>query len=205
MAHSDSYSALERRFLGPVRGILLRVYSPIVRFLAWARVTPNTVSASGPALGVLFVLTVPRSPRLAFLIWVLSVVVDGFDGALARYTGRASSLGAFVDQVCDHVRETLTVAGLVAVGAIPPFWGSFYPVVYTALNLVLYMCNQHQVPLPVAVKSWLVLYPAIALFLLTGRSYLNIATPLCVLVMAVVVVQGLIALKPAMDHTGGPG
>lgn len=205
MAYSDSYSALERRFLGPVRSILLRVYSPIVRFLAWARVTPNTVSASGPALGVLFVLTVPRSPRLAFLIWVLSVVVDGFDGTLARYTGRASSFGAFVDQVCDHVRETLTVAGLVAVGAIPPFWGSVYPLVYTALNLVLYMCNQHQVPLPVAVKSWLVLYPAIALFLLTGRSYLNIATPLCVLVMAVVVVQGLIALKPAMDHAGGPG
>lgn len=203
MTHSDSYSAVERRFLRPVRGFLLRVYSPIARFLAWARVTPNMVSASGPALGLLFVLTVGRSRRLALLVWVLSVAVDGFDGALARYTNSSSSFGAFFDQVCDHVRETLNVAGLVAIGTISPFWGSLYPLVYTALNLVLYLCNQHQVPLPIAVKSWLLLYPAIVVFLLCGRNYLNLAAPLCVVVMAVVVVQGLIALKPAMDRAGG--
>lgn len=203
MTHSDSYSAIERRFLGPVRSFLLRVYSPIVRLLARARVTPNMVSASGPVLGVLFVLTVGRSRQLALPLWVLSLVVDGFDGALARQTNRTSSFGAFFDQVCDHVRETLTVAGLVAVGAISPFWGTIYPLVYTALNLTLYLCNQHQVPLPMAIKSWLLLYPAIVVFLLTGHNYLNLMTPLCVIVMAVVVVQGLIALRSAMDRAGG--
>ena len=101
------------------------------------------------------------------------------------------------------MRETLTIAGLVVAGAISPFWGSIYPLVYTALNLILYLCNQHGVPLPVAVKSWLILYPAIVVYLLWDRNYLNLATPLCVLVMAVVVVQGLIALRQAMDHVGG--
>ena len=92
MAKADSYSSIERRFLAPARGLLLRVHSPLVRLLARLHVSPHAVSLAGPLLGVLFVYMVRRDPRLSFFIWFFSLAVDGVDGALARYTGRAGEV-----------------------------------------------------------------------------------------------------------------
>lgn len=203
MARDDSYSSMERRYLAAVRGLLLRIHSPLVRLLARLHVSPHAVSVAGPLLGVLFVCVVCRHPRLSFLIWFLSVAVDAVDGALARYTGRASSFGALVDQFCDHARETLIVAGLARAGALSPLWGSLYPFVYAATNLALFLGNHYHAPVPLAIKSWMVLYPAILLYLLWDRNYLHVAAPLSMALMLLTIVQGLWLLSRAMAAEEG--
>lgn len=200
MPRADSYSSIERRFLAPGRGLVMRLYSPLVRLLATLGFSPNAVSLAGPLLGLWFVFLVPRNPRLSFFVWLLSLMVDGVDGALARYTGRASSFGALFDQVCDHTREILIVAGLAWHGALAPLWGSLYPFVYTALNVVLFLGNSYDVPAPWAIKSWMVLYPAILLYLLCGRNYLNWAAPLSIALMLITIVPELWLLSRAMDR-----
>ncbi|MBM4429666.1 MAG: CDP-alcohol phosphatidyltransferase family protein [Chloroflexi bacterium] len=200
MGKADSYSSIERRFLAPARGLLARVYGPLVRALARLGVSPNMVSLLGPALGLVFVYTVRHHLRLSFLIWVPSMLVDGIDGALARYTGRASNFGALMDQVADHTRETLIVVGLTAAGALSPLWGSLYPFVYTATNVTLLLGNQYGVPAPFAVKSWMVLYPAIAVYLLWGRNCLDAAAAISILFMMITVLYGLVLLKRGMDE-----
>jgi phosphatidylglycerophosphate synthase len=166
-------------------------------------VPPNAVSLVAPVLGALFVYTVRRDLILSFFVWLPSLLVDGVDGALARYSGRASVFGALVDQVSDHTRETLIVVGLTSAGALSPLWGSLYPFVYTALNVVLFLGNYYQVPAPLAVKSWMVLYPAIAVYLLAGRNYLNWATPLSIAFMAATIVHGLLLLSRGMRASSG--
>lgn len=203
MAKADSYSSIERRFLAPGRRLLLRIHSPLVRLLARLHVSPNAVSLAGPLLGVVFVFMVRRDPRLSFIICLLSVAVDGVDGALARYTGRASDFGALFDQVCDHARETLIVAGLAWSGALLPLWGSLYPFVYTAINVTLFLGNYYGAPAPLAIKSWIVLYPAILVYLLWGRNYLNLAAPLSIALMLITIVHGLWLLSHAMDSKTG--
>lgn len=200
MAKADSYSSLERRFLVPLRGLLLRVHLPLVRLLAWLHVSPHAVSLAGPLLGVLFVFVVRADPRLSFFVWFLSVAVDGVDGALARYTGRASDFGALVDQLCDHARETLVVAGLAWTGALSPLWASLYPFVYAAINVTLFLGNYYDAPPPLAIKSWMVFYPAILLYLLFGPNYLNVAAPLSVALMMATIVHGLCLLSSAMNR-----
>jgi len=194
MAKADSYSSFERRFLKPARDLLLRIYSPVVRLLAYLRLSPNVVSLMGPVLGLLFVYVVPRNPRLSFFIWLPSMLVDGVDGALARYTGRSSDFGALMDNVADHTRETLIVVALASAGALSPLWGGLYPFVYTALNVTLFLGNYYGAPVPVALKSWPILYPAITLYLLWGRNYLTRVTSLCVLLMSFTIVHGLFLL-----------
>jgi len=152
----------------------------------------------GPALGLLFVCTVRFNPRLSFVVWFLSMWVDSVDGPLARYTGRASGFGALVDQFADHTRETLIVVGLTVAGALSPLWGCLYPFVYTALNVTLFLGNHPHVPAPVAVKSWMVLYPAIVLYLLWGRNYLNAATATSIAFMSITIVYGLFLLSRGM-------
>jgi len=205
MIAADSYSSFERRFLRPARDYLLRVYSPVVRLLAHLGLSPNIVSLTAPLLGGLFIYVVPRNPQLAFFIWLLSMLVDGVDGALARYTGRSSDFGALVDQFADHTRETLIIVGLTLAGALSPLWGSLYPFVYTALNVMLFLGNCYHAPVPLALKSWLILYPAIMLYLLWGHNYLNWATGLCVVLMAITIVQGLFLLSRAMGRAAEDG
>lgn len=200
----DSYSVAERRFVEPVRARLLWFYVPVVRLLAAAGISPNAVSVAGPVLGVLFVHIVRQHPRLSFFIWLASMMTDSVDGALARYTGYASAFGALLDQFADHTRETLIVVGLTASGALSPLWGSLYPFIYTALNVVLFLGNHYGMPAPIAIKSWLVLYPAIALYLLAGRNYLDTTAMLSIAFMTATILHGLLLLSRGMDGSASP-
>jgi len=200
MTKADSYSALERRFLHPVRRLSLRINLPVVHLLARLGVSANAVSLSGPVLGLAFVCIVPHNPRLSFLVWLLSMWVDNLDGSLARHTGSAGSFGALMDQVGDHTREILIVVGLTSAGALNPFWGGLYPFIYTELNMILYLTNYYRVSVPLALKSWPLLYPAITLYLLWGLNYLDHVTGLCVVLMSATIVHSLYLLSRAMHQ-----
>src|SRR5689334_18269852 len=93
----DSYSAFERRFIGAFRQGLLWATRPLVRLLARAGVHPPALSASQIGGGFVLLALVPDYPRLAFVLLLVLLLIDGLDGALARATGKASPFGAVVD------------------------------------------------------------------------------------------------------------
>lgn len=200
---ADSYSALERRLLGPAHAVLRTIYTPIVRVLAWARIPPNAVSLSQIAFGVLVVALIPAQPRLAFVLFVLAIVVDGLDGALARATDRVTRFGAFIDQVADHVREILVVAGLALFGALNPFLATLYGLAYPGFNLTIYLCNRYRTPVPIAIKSYLSFYPALFLFLWLDVNVLDAAAALSLVLMGIVIAQGMWRLRTAMETASG--
>ena len=126
-------------------------------------------------------------------------MADGIDGALARATGRVTKFGGLLDQYADHIREVVVVAGLALHGALDPFIAVLYGVAYPGTNITLYLCNARGVPLPIAIKTYMTFYPALALYLLWGIDVLNYAGALAVGSMAFIVAQGLWRLRDAMD------
>ena len=200
MNHSpDSYSSLERKLLAPARNLLRAVFSPLVRVLAALHVSPNAVSFSQAILGVVVVALMPTHPRAAFLLFVAAIALDGVDGALARATNRATKFGALFDQYCDHIREVTVIAGLALYGALNPFLAGLYGLTFPGFNLTLYLCNSHRVSLPFAIKSYLVVYPALFVYLWFGVNTLDAAVALSIALMALVIVMGLRKLQRAMD------
>ncbi|MDE3091946.1 MAG: CDP-alcohol phosphatidyltransferase family protein [Chloroflexota bacterium] len=199
-APSDSYSSLERRFLTPARGLLRAVFSPLVRVLAALHVSPNAVSFSQVILGAIVVALMPTQPRVAFILFVAAIALDGVDGALARATNRATRFGALFDQYCDHIREVTVVAGLALHGALNPFLAGLYGLTYPGFNLTLYLCNSHRVPLRVAIKSYLIVYPALFAYLWLGVNMLDAAVAGSIILMFLVVLVGLLRLREAMDR-----
>lgn len=196
---SDSYSAAERLLLGPARTGLAAVYGPIARVLGRVGVTPNAVSLSQIPLGAAVVALIPTQPRLALVAFVLALVADGIDGALARATGRVTRFGALLDQYADHIREVIVVGGLAMHGALHPLIAVLYALAYPGANLTLYLCNAQRVPLPIAIKTYLTFYPALVLYLWSGINVLDAAGALAVGLMALLVAQGLWRLRGAMD------
>lgn len=200
MSNSDSYSSLERKFLAPARRVLRAVYLPLVRILAALKISPNAVSFSQVILALVVVHLMPTQPRIAFILFVTAIVMDGLDGALARATNRATQFGALFDQYCDHIREVIVLAGLAWHGALNPFMAGVYGVTYPGFNLTLYLCNRYRAPLPFAIKSYLVVYPALFVFLWFDANWLDIAVVASLVSMGIAIILGLYKLKNAISE-----
>jgi len=194
----DSYSAFEHKFIGAFRQRLLWVTRPLISLLARTGVHPHALSASQIPGGFILLALVPAYPRLAFVLLLVLLLIDGLDGALARATGKASAFGGLVDQYCDHIREVTVVAGMALWGGLALLPAVLYGLIYIGLNLTVYLANAYHAPVPWAVKSYLVVYPALFLYLWFGVDWLTAAVVLSELLMLVVIAIGLRNLSRAM-------
>lgn len=75
---------------------------PLVAWLAGAGVTPNAVTLTTFVVALCGAVTVATlDPRAGVVVWLISRVGDGLDGALARFTGLSSAFGGFLDITLD--------------------------------------------------------------------------------------------------------
>ena len=87
---------------------------PVALFLGRLGLTPNGLTLIG------FLITLAGAALAAAGLWLAAGIVvflggafDLFDGALARATGRASKVGAFLDSVFDRWGESVVYIGIV--------------------------------------------------------------------------------------------
>jgi CDP-diacylglycerol---glycerol-3-phosphate 3-phosphatidyltransferase len=101
-------------FSDRMRLIFKRILDPIGAFLNRTGLTPNAITLLG-LLGTTFGAYVLSQGDMfwgAFILFV-SVIVDVFDGTMARLRGDPSDFGAFVDSVSDRYAEFITFGGLL--------------------------------------------------------------------------------------------
>jgi CDP-diacylglycerol--glycerol-3-phosphate 3-phosphatidyltransferase len=97
-----------------VRGIAV----PIALFFGRLGLTPNGLTLIG--FGIAIIAAIAAAGQIWILAGILVVVggvFDLFDGGLARATGKASRLGAFMDSVFDRWGEGIIYVG-IAVGCV---------------------------------------------------------------------------------------
>ncbi|MEY2848178.1 MAG: hypothetical protein RI885_843 [Actinomycetota bacterium] len=132
----------------PLRRALDRPLSAIAAALDRPGITPDGLTLSGLGLGLASASTAALQwwwP--AVTLWLLSRVIDGLDGSLARRrrsaavsdssAGTTGEAGGYLDIVCDFVVYGATVFG-VGVGATAGFDAPWWPF---ALVLLAYYVN----------------------------------------------------------------
>jgi len=113
-----------------VRGLAV----PIALFFGRLGLTPNALTLIGFGIAILAALAAAvQSWILAGILVVVGGVFDLFDGALARATGKASRLGAFMDSVFDRWGEGIIYVG-IAVGCVA---ANFDPGVFLTTTAVV--------------------------------------------------------------------
>jgi CDP-diacylglycerol--glycerol-3-phosphate 3-phosphatidyltransferase len=91
-----------------------KIRDPIVTAMAAVGLRPNHVTVLGALVAGLSGYVASTSALfLAGLVFLVGSVLDGFDGALARRTGRVSVFGAFLDSLLDRVGEGLLLLGVM--------------------------------------------------------------------------------------------
>jgi CDP-diacylglycerol--glycerol-3-phosphate 3-phosphatidyltransferase len=101
-------------FTDRLRIIFKGILDPIGAFLNRLGLTPNAITLlglAGTSIGAYF-LSQGKMTTGAFVL-LASVLVDAFDGTMARLRGEPSDFGGFVDSVSDRYAELITFAGLL--------------------------------------------------------------------------------------------
>lgn len=101
-------------FSDRARIIFKGILDPIGAFLNRLGLSPNTITLLGlvgTTIGA-YVIAQGKMTTGAFIL-LASVLVDAFDGTMARLRGEPSDFGAFVDSVSDRYAELVTFGGLL--------------------------------------------------------------------------------------------
>ena len=97
------------------RSRIKAVFEPIALAMGRAGLTPDALTIIGFAItAVGAVLLGMEQWLIGGLVVFLGGVFDMFDGTLARATGQASPLGAFMDSVFDRAGEVIVYIGIIA-------------------------------------------------------------------------------------------
>jgi phosphatidylglycerophosphate synthase len=96
----------------------------LARVAARLGIAPTAVTVLSLAVGLAAAASFALGSRAGLVAGALlllgSFYLDGVDGTLARYTGRRSAFGAWLDSLCDRGKEYGVYAGL-AVGSVRGF------------------------------------------------------------------------------------
>lgn len=128
----------------PLRALIARPVDALARALDRPGITPDGLTLAGLAIGLgSAVAAALQWWALALVLWLVSRVIDGLDGALARRRRAAaptnavhSEAGGFLDITADFVVYGATVVG-VAVGATAGFDAPWWP--FLAVLLAYYI------------------------------------------------------------------
>ena len=88
--------------------------SPIVKFLMFLRLTPNTLTLIGLTVACLSAYLASIGLLLpSGLVLIASGMFDLLDGTLARATNQATKFGALLDSLTDRVSELIVLLGVM--------------------------------------------------------------------------------------------
>lgn len=95
-----------------LRALKDRLFAGVARRVG-AVVHPNVVTLLAFGAGLLAAWAASeRRYGVALLLWAVNRVLDGLDGSVARESGRASDVGAYLDILLDHVVYAAVPIGL---------------------------------------------------------------------------------------------
>lgn len=137
----------------------------VAKYLSKLPISPNMWTAISvvPALiGVWFAVT--QNLIAAFVLFFISGAVDAVDGAVARYRGTSTRLGAFLDGVIDRMIDFLIVFSFLFVGFpdffIPLSWWVAIAAYWALMPtfIVAYANHRHAVDDPSEKIVWRILH-----------------------------------------------
>ena len=118
--------------LGKLRERYQKAMMPIGQALAKTGITPNMITIFTLLVALITAyLFYIGNLLIGLAVMILTVVLDMFDGAVARASGLSSPFGATLDHTLDRYAEYLFMLGLMMGPAglsekfIPWFWGFF--------------------------------------------------------------------------------
>jgi phosphatidylglycerophosphate synthase len=149
--NADCYSAGDRQFMVFTQKIRAALLRPLLILLTKCGINADILTLISLLIGLAACPAYFYSRFFFLLLIFMHVVLDGFDGPLARYQGKASRKGSFTDTMADQIVIVATTITLVYAKVIYIVPGIIYIFVYTVVIAFSMIRNALKIP-----YSWLV-------------------------------------------------
>lgn len=188
------------------RSLRDRLLAPVVRMLIACRATPDLLSLLSlslliPAGWLMIRDNSPASVLMAAGCVILHVVIDAFDGPLARATGRDGQAGALTDMCVDHTGLLVTASLLPAAGLADGAWCAAYVSSYTLAIVFTIWLNMAGRPFRFVIRTKYILYALLTWYGLTGLNWLNPALSVFCGIHSVFGVAGFLKVRAILRET----
>lgn len=172
-----------------------RVFGAFGPTLARLHISPDALSYMGLSLLVGVVIWFVSHPYRAVFLIVGYVVIDGLDGAYARYLDRPTQSGAFTDIIADQLGMVVITLGFMQYRMVDGLVGSYYIIIYLTMITFSVIQNAQGIPMQYIFRSKYILYGIYAFWAFFRVNLAPALLPLFCLAMTVSVIQSYLRLK----------
>jgi phosphatidylglycerophosphate synthase len=173
-----------------------RWLAPLLRLLARLRITPNHLTLLSLFTGLAFTPAFLWGSRAtSFALLLAHLVLDGLDGPLARFIGKASNRGSFTDTMADQVVVTFSTVTLIHAGYAGAWPGGLYVFFYCMVVLFAMVRNALAIPYAWLVRPRLVVYAWIPVEVYLWRETLDPLLWVCSALLALKMCTGFIQIR----------
>jgi phosphatidylglycerophosphate synthase len=168
------YSDGEDQFMRRSQELRGRWLRPLLAALARLRITPNQLTLLSLVTGLAFCpvfLWVSKPAALGLLL--AHVLLDGLDGPLARFTGKASSRGSFTDTSTDQIVITFSTITMIHSGYAGIWPGVLYLFCYTTVVIFAMVRSAMTIPYAWLVRPRFLVYAWFPIEIYWWRGSLN--------------------------------
>jgi len=125
---------------------------PLARTIARAGISPDAITLLGVVLSVIicFFFVWTRAVLPFCVAITLAAALDGLDGAVARASGRATRVGAYLDAVADRLVEAMVV---LATAVVTGYW-LLSTLVLVGSMLISYTKARAAMEIPISNLEW---------------------------------------------------
>jgi phosphatidylglycerophosphate synthase len=114
------------------------LFLPITKIFYKFKISPNFLSISKIFFAFLYIYFIKTNFFLAITFLLGGgVLIDFFDGPLARYSGAANDRGKFIDMFSDQMVYVLAILGLIIINISTPAILSYNLIIVSALYLII--------------------------------------------------------------------
>lgn len=187
--HLNYFSGSEQGFAKAFEDWRTQITKPFIQVLIALGITPNMISGFGLFILVGFVYFLPRDPITSIYFLLAHVLLDAFDGSLARALKKDGDAGALTDIVCDHTGMVIFVLTLTYYSLLSGVWGLLYVYFYTIMIVFIIWLNRVKRPLSLAIRTKYYFYILYGIWAIWGVNYFNaIAILFCFLMSPSIIV-----------------
>ena len=177
------FSAKEKKSINRFKNLRTKTFLPISKFLMKIGMTPDLLSYIGLLLLIVFIVYVLKNPILAAIMLLVHVIIDGFDGPLARLMKKAGDSGAFTDIICDHTGMAIVVITLIFVKLVNPWIAAIYIYIYTIMIIFVIVRNRMKKPAKIIIRTKYYVYILFAIWAIWKINYLDYGLVLFIILM----------------------
>lgn len=192
---ADCWSPAERKVKKAFEEFKAVVFYPVVFVLKKIGVPVDLISYVSMVVGVISAYYVWFDLKIAGGLLLLSLVLDGIDGALARAMKRDGVRGAVMDCFADQVVISATMIGMMAMGIVDLVIGGVYLVMYPLLIVFSILRNIIKRPRVYVFRPRTYVYVAFWVYAFFGMNYVGYVTGVAAVAVGVQVVMDFYFLR----------